>query len=103
MCSIARGMKFTAECNGARWIANSIVCNQIQRGTTLSFVFDFMSGAAIGYDSLRYTRDAARLPLHTDSTDEEFLKVYGLSRKLSLNFALPRKVVPYDMWADIYD
>ena len=53
MCGIARGMKFTAECNGARWIANSIVCNQIQRGTKLSFVFDFISGSTAGFSSLR--------------------------------------------------
>ena len=103
MCGIARGMKFTAECNGARWIANSIVCNQIQRGTKLSFVFDFISGSTAGFSSLRYTLDAARAPLHTDLTDEEFLMVYGLSRKLSFKVAAPRKVSSHDIWAGIYD
>ena len=101
MWGIAKGMKFTVECNGARWIANSTVRTQVQRGNSLHFVYDFISGQA-DFSSLRYTMDAARAPLHTDLSDEEFLQVYGLSRKLTFKDAAPRKATPHDMWGDIY-
>ena len=101
--SISRGMKLTAQGNGARWIASSMVHTQLARGAKLSFVYDFLAGSSVAFSSLRYILDAARAPLHTDLSDEEFVKVYGLSRRLSFKAAGTRKVPQHNLWDGVYE
>ena len=101
MPGIRRGMLLTAEGQGGRWIAHSMVANQLARGTKLSFVYDFVAGAA-DFSSLKYTLDAARKPLSSDLDDEDFAALYGISRLLRFKRAVPRKVWQHDVWTDIY-
>ena len=78
-----------------------MVQNQVARGHRLSFVYDFVNGAA-DLTSLQFTLDAARSPLRTDLDDDDFKALYGISRRLSFKLAAPRKVWQHDVFADTY-
>ena len=101
MPGIRSGMLLTTEGQGGRWIAHSLVQNQIARGRRLSFVYDFVNGTA-DISSLQFTLDAARSPLRTDLDDDDFEALYGISRRLFFKLAAPRKVWQHDVFADIY-
>ena len=76
-------------------------CNLFSRGAKLSFVYDFVSGKA-DFSSLKYTLDAARKPLRTDLSEEDFTALYGISRRLAFKPSAPRKQWQHDAWADVY-
>ena len=71
------------------------------RGAKLSFVYGVVSGNA-GFSSPKYTLDAARKPLRTDLSEEDFALLYGISRRLAFKPAAPRKEWQQDAWADVY-
>ena len=68
----------------------------------VSFVYDFVN-AAQPFESLTYVRNAEKRPLAKTSSEEEFVRLYGLNRRLTFKAAVARPVLDHDWWSEIYD
>ena len=46
---------------------------------------------------------AEKRPLAKTSSEEEFVHLYGLSRRLTFKAAVARPVLDHDWWSELYD
>ena len=70
--------------------------------TEVSFVYNFVN-AAQPFETLTYVRNAEKRPLAKTSSEEEFVRLYGLNRRLTFKAAVARPVLDHDWWSDLYD
>ena len=65
-------------------------------------MYDFVN-AAQPFESLTYVRNAEKRPLAKTSSEEEFVRLYGLNRRLTFKAAVARPVLEHDWWSALYD
>ena len=96
---VAKSMKNSPLCTKS--LVDAKVHTELSRNEKLSFVYDFC-GPTRTFDSLNFTRNAAKPPLRDRISDEEFLRVYGLPKSLAFVPASERVASEHDYWAPLY-
>ena len=96
---VSKSMKKSPLCTKS--LVDAKVHTELSRNEKLSFVYDFCEPAR-SFDSLNFTRNAAKPPLRDGISDEEFLRVYGLPKSLAFVPAGDRVASEHDYFGEIY-
>ena len=68
----------------------------------LSFVYDLVDPNTRSFESLNFVLNAGQNPLRGHMSDDEFLRTYGLPKKLEFKAASARPVLEHDWWSELY-
>ena len=85
----------------AKSLADARIHTQLSRSERLSFVYDWCDSKRT-FDTLNFTRNAAKPPLRDRISDEEVLRLYGLPKTLSFAPAAERVASEHDYWIELY-
>ena len=100
MTRIHRSM--TGSGAAAKNYANRHTYSRLMLNERLSFVYDLVHPNKRSFESLNFVLNAGQKPLLGHTGDDEFLRTYGLPKKLEIKAASARQVLGHDWWSELY-